>query len=191
MTTYRDRKSDAGLWLKGCTWCGIEGKTRAGRLWNNLVTRTTGRHKDKCYDFATNGFTDFQEFAEWCQEQYGYLHTEDNGRFWQLDKDILGNGRLYSPTTCCFVPSKLNGILVEQESHQGLLLGTKMSENSQRFIARCRDVGGRKVHIGVYDTEEQAHHAWYEFKRNVIKEVLELYTISPLAEQALRDKWDI
>lgn len=97
--------------MKGYSWCGVYSKTRAGRVWNNLQTRTDGRHKDKCYDEAVNGFKGFQEFAEWCQSEYGYMNVEQNGRFWQLDKDILVSGNMvYSPDTCCFVPNRINSV---------------------------------------------------------------------------------
>jgi hypothetical protein len=192
LSTYSDKKSKDGLWLKGYTWVGVQSKTRAGRLWNNLETRTDGRHKDKCYDNAENGFKDFQEFAEWCQPQFGYMHVEQSGKFWQLDKDIIvPDNKVYSPDTCCFVPGRVNSALIEQRSEQGLPLGVSFNTNGERFVARYRNAQGRRVHIGVYDTPESAHSAWYSHKREAIRLILAQYDLSNRATEALKARWDL
>lgn len=189
---YRDKKSKDGLWLKSYTWCGVSGKTRAGKLWNNLETRTMGQHPDACYSEAVNGFSGFQEFAEWCQHQAGYLNKDPDGKFWQLDKDILGNGKLYSPTTCVFIPGKLNSLLIEQPSKSGLMLGvTQDLNNSPRFVSRGRLFSGKKQHIGTFDTEIEAHTAYINFKREVIFMAIRQMTLPVQVVQALVSRWDV
>jgi hypothetical protein len=47
-------------------------------------------------------YSDFMSFYNW-----GILNGWKEGL--QLDKDIVGNGKLYSPETCCFVTRKENG----------------------------------------------------------------------------------
>lgn len=172
MTSYRDRTKD-GLWLKSYTWCGLNGKTRAGKLWNNLETRTKGKHKDRCYDSALNTFEDFQQFAQWCQDQPGYMTKDLDDNFWQLDKDLLGDGNTYGPKTCCFIPAKLNSILIEQKSKTGFLPGvTQDLSNSVKFVARGRTLSGKKVHIGAFETELQAHRAYTDFKGAVVRQII-------------------
>lgn len=192
VSMIEDSKSPSGLWLKNRIIDGKSVKTRAGRLWNNLETRTQGRHKDKCYNDAVNGFGSFQEFAEWCQYQHGYTNTEDNGYFWQLDKDILIPGnKVYAPETCCFIPNKVNSLLTESKSLLGLPTGVSYSNNGCRFVARCRDLSGKRVHVGVYDCPEEAHWAWYEYKREVIKMILRKYDLSSAVVIALKTQWNI
>lgn len=49
----------------------------------------------------------FTNFASWYKEH----HREG----WQLDKDILANGKkIYSPETCCFVPIEINSIFTSR-----------------------------------------------------------------------------
>lgn len=187
-----DVKAENGFWLKSYTVGGTNVKTRAGRLWNNLETRTQGKHKDSCYDTAINGFTDFNQFAEWCQSQHGYMNKDDNGYFWQLDKDILGQGhKVYCPDVCVFVPNKVNSILIEQNNSSGLPLGVTPSGNGQRYVAKGRDLAGIKRHIGTFDDPEDAHWAWYEYKREVIKMVLRKYELGSKVVNALKSQWNI
>jgi hypothetical protein len=75
----------------------------------------------RCYTITKNGYknyykkgvkvcdewkNDYQKFLDWCLE---------NGwqKGLQLDKDIKGNGMLYSPETCCFVTARDNGLARE------------------------------------------------------------------------------
>lgn len=46
----------------------------------------------------------FENFVRWYNDNY---YTIDDEQM-DLDKDIFGNGKLYSPQTCVFVPHKLN-----------------------------------------------------------------------------------
>lgn len=81
--------------------------------------------------------------------------------------------------------------LIEQESKQGLPLGVSYNTNRTRYRARYRDAQGNRIHIGVYDTQEAAHVAWYSHKREVIQMILKEYTLSDRAVAALVKSWDL
>ena len=92
----------------GCHKGSIKCKhTKSYKVWHSMMSR--------CYDASTQAryptykgctvakeWHNFQIFAEWFEANYieGY----------QLDKDIIGNGKLYSPETCLFVTHAENSI---------------------------------------------------------------------------------
>lgn len=68
-------------------------------------------------------------FAKWFKKNY------ITG--WQLDKDILGNGKLYSPDTCCFVPPEINMCLVGNNANGVTFVKGKWQASfSQKYIGR-------------------------------------------------------
>ena len=159
-----------GKWIRSYRLNGIQHVTRSGVLWANILNRC-GRNSYSTsfpsYYTCINGFTDFNSFAEWCQNQQGYLEKELNGRFWSIDKDILvPNNKTYSETTCCFVPNELNNILTYVKIGN-LPIGVSAVKGSNKFRARC-SIGGLRKDLGTYDTSELAHRAWQERKIEVI-----------------------
>lgn len=141
--------------------------TRSAVLWNNLTQRCSG--KIKGYEGSENFFESYQQFTSWCQNQYGYMLKEENGKYWQLDKDILDPGeQVYSPNTCLFIPTKLNSFI--RERVKSGLIGTSLIKG--RYKAQIRSSGGRNKILGVFDTEIEAHLAWREGKAKRIEEIL-------------------
>jgi hypothetical protein len=49
---------------------------------------------------------DYQNFAKWYHEQ-----AFDRAGKYQLDKDLLGNSKIYSPETCCLLKDNINQLL--------------------------------------------------------------------------------
>jgi hypothetical protein len=141
----------------------IDGKkcpTRAAVLWYNLNRRIikTDLDKNRCYLGVTLDFSNFQEFAEWCQHQYGYTNKDINGKYWNLDKDISGIGN-YSKEGCLFIPEDVNKIFSSMDSAKGY----DYHKASKKFRVRCC---GEMV--GLFDSEEEAAEAYIEYKRTKI-----------------------
>lgn len=153
----------------------VEYTTRAGQLWKNINSRCRygGAYQDiqPTYVGVTNDFTSFQEFAEWCQTQYGYMNKETNGRFWQLDKDLkVAGNNAYTKNACLFVPSMVNNLLIRRQIDRGEHpLGVSWNKICLKFQARCSDGTGRVKHLGYFDCEYEAHRAWQEYKIGLIK----------------------
>jgi len=102
----------------------------------------------------------FQNFAQWYEENYvqGFV----------LDKDVLFKGnKIYSPETCCFVPQEIN-ILFTSYNKGNLPIGVKKIGN--KFYAYLRK-GGDKIHLGIYNSSEEAFYAYKIAKEDWIKEI--------------------
>lgn len=165
-TNAPDVKSESGAWIRSYRTGSDRYHTKGGVVWNNILTRCkpTGTG-------AVNGFENFQDFMDWANTEYGY-GQQDSGGMWHLDKDILVYGnRTYSKDNCMFVPQSVNKLVLENPLYRGELpIGVSLS-SSGKYRARCKH-DGSEVHLGVYDSPEQAHLAWVCKKRDIVKEIL-------------------
>lgn len=162
-----DIKDINGLWVMDYVsnesidgvFVPVMNRTRGSVLWGNLTKRCKSGgsyQKDRpSYVGVENKFENNQLFIEWCQDQFGYMHKDETGKFWQLDKDLLVIGnREYSPETCCFVPHRINMILNTSKALRGQWpIGVRKFRNS--FTSNYKD-----VYLGSFKTPEQAHQAW-------------------------------
>jgi hypothetical protein len=171
-----DFEDENGLWVRSYSPAPNESHTtRAGLLWHsvNMRCKVGGFYQAKkpTYIGCTNGFKDFQEFAEWCQHQYGYLNKEDNGNYWSLDKDlkVFGN-KEYSKETCIFVPSRVNSLLNSSNASRGCFpLGVDFHQ--QKFRIRCYQGATTRKHLGHFDCQYEAHQVWQRYKVDLIRRV--------------------
>jgi hypothetical protein len=104
----------------------------------------------------------FSKFKLWmdCQDWQGK----------DLDKDILTqHNKVYSPLTCIFVTAEINNLLNEHGKKRGMYpMGVYIRGN--RYVAQYRAYG-KKIHIGCYDTPEEAHEDYKEFRYKYIAEI--------------------
>lgn len=148
------------------------------KLWSDMLCRCY--NKKRATDYPTYKDTevckewyDFQNFAEWCYEQKGFTSTDDNGKVFAIDKDILGNGKVYSPETCCFVPREINNLLTIRHNHRGgQALGVYKKHKSLKYTSKV-SIGGSENYLGSFTTEFEAFQAYKEAKEAYIKEVAE------------------
>ena len=177
MYNVQDRQDESGRWLRCYTSEGVQHHTRAGLFWSGLCARcrVDGIHQTRnpTYIGVTNGFKDFQEFAEWCQTQYGYMNKEGNGKFWSLDKDlkIFGN-KEYTSTACIFVPSRINGILINKAAKRGNWpVGVSWSKRELKFQSTCSQGKSRNKNLGIFSCPLEAHKAWQRYKMQYIRKI--------------------
>lgn len=101
----------------------------------------------------------FSNFKKW-------METQDwEGK--QLDKDILSPyNRIYGPDTCVFVDQKVNLFIIENNAMRGEFpVGVVFDKESGKYRARCCSVEtGKQACLGRYETPEEAHEAWLDFK---------------------------
>lgn len=163
---YKDFKTEDGLWSKGFGENRIFYQTRSAYLYSSLEQRcnpSNSVQQNGGYLGITNNFIGFQDFADWCQDQYGYTKKEANGRYWSIDKDIkiLGNTS-YSREACIFVPAAVNNLFLKSTpSKSGLPIG--VSQTYQGYSANFNTRLGRKTISGL-QTPEEAHKLWQNAK---------------------------
>ena len=164
-------------------------------LWNSMLLRCTQKYWDKKPTYTgttcSENFKHYSFFYEWCQEQVGFGRFDENGKCWQLDKDILIKGnKTYSENVCVFVPQRLNSLLLRREASRGAhLVGVYWLKNRSKFMAQCANKSGKQIYLGVFDDEIRAFQAYKSFKEAYIKEVASEYKsqIDERVYQALLD----
>lgn len=146
-------------------------------LWGCLLKRCFCEkyHKTKpTYKDVTvcEEWLDFQNFAEWCNKQKFFNVKDDKGKSYQLDKDILLKGnKIYSPETCCFVPSQINSLFSYVKSTKGEYpAGVSYMKSRGKFEAYVSK-RGKRVNLGHFNTCEEAFQAYKKAKEAHIKEL--------------------
>jgi len=91
---------------------------------------------------------------------------------WELDKDILQKGsKLYSKDTCCFVPHEVNLLLIKSDKSRGEYhVGVYFDKHAGKFKAQLA-INGKRKHLGLFNTAEQAFFAYKAAKEAYIKVV--------------------
>lgn len=107
----------------------------------------------------------------------------------ELDKDILCPGnKVYSPDTCCFVPKYLNVFLNKNKALRGSLppgVRIQRIKCGKKFQGQL-SFQGKRVHLGTYDTPQQAHQAYLKARAERIREIAENYPDPRIREGLLR-----
>jgi len=155
---------------------------KAYKIWKGMIQRCYSEESLKRFPTyrgcrICDEWLHFQTFAEWFYKNY----VEG----WTLDKDILGNGKLYSTETCCFVPNRINNLLTrhwENEFGQGV----KMQGN--RFRVQVNTLNVKRKHIGYYRKADEAKSAYSEAKRKAIEEIVNYYPLKDKNKESIIEK---
>lgn len=119
----------------------------------------------------------YDVWVEWARQQVGFLNTDDKGKIWQQDKDILFKGnKVYSPDTCVFVPKEVNTFHTLRSRFRGEYpCGVSFKENNFKYSAKIVR-GGCGKHLGIFDTPEAAFLAYKAAKEAYAKQLAVKYT---------------
>lgn len=99
----------------------------------------------------------FMAFREWMRTQ----DWEDK----ELDKDLIGDGKLYSPENCVFVLSKLNLFFIDSGASRGdCPIG--VCKRKGKFMSYVR-FDGKLKHLGMFPSASEAHAAWHKAKLEI------------------------
>ena len=140
------------------------------KLWNSMIERCYSDNQKKVFDTykdctISNSFLHYDYFYEWCATQKGF--NCDN---FDLDKDLLiKSNKIYSETTCVFLPKEINKALSTKKSQRGgCLIGVRKTKTG--YQSRC-SVRGKNYSLGTFKTEIEAFDAYKQTKESYLKEL--------------------
>ena len=147
--------------------------TKEYKLWCHMLERCYSdayQKKKPTYEGCevSDKFKSYEYFYEWCHKQVGF----DN-QGWHLDKDSLVKGnKVYSESTCVFLPVEINLLLTKCIASRGEhLIGVCWSKTNKAFVAHVGKSKGKQEHLGYFKTEIEAFNAYKKAKELYIKEV--------------------
>ena len=148
-------------------------------LWRTMLQRVYSekhltRKPSYLYVTVCDEWYNFQNFAGWCETQKFFNAKDDNGKTYQLDKDILAkDSKVYSPETCCFVPSEINNQFVLRQKARGKYpIGVSYNKSRNKFESQITRYG-KGTTLGMFGTPEEAFYCYKEAREGYIKEVAE------------------
>ena len=122
----------------------------------------------------------FSNFKAWMESQ------EWEGK--ELDKDLLGDGKIYSPDTCCFVTKNINYFLVHRKTSSNCLIGCDLIPSGM-YQSRCRNpLTEVRDYLGTFKTELEAHKVW-QAKKHEYSCMLADMQSEELVAKALRERY--
>ena len=138
------------------------------RVYVEKKSRTSYLNVSVCDDWHN-----FQNFAEWFYKQEFSETKDENGKRYDLDKDILvKDNKIYSPNTCCFVPNEINCLFIRNKRFRGNLpIG--VTKSGRRFAARLSKGFDNRVFLGSFKTETEAFLSYKNAKEMYLKELAE------------------
>jgi hypothetical protein len=163
-----NRKSVFGIGYigYGIYKASIKGKhTKCYSIWRGILQRCYYHYKElnnsyknvQVYDYWHN----FQNFAKWFEENY----VEG----WELDKDLFSiDKKIYSPSSCCFIPKEINCLIKEQKETTGTVK-IKSKYKSQIGVNKNHN------HIGTFNLLDEANNAYKKEKRKHLISIVEKY----------------
>ena len=150
-------------------------KTKEYKLWHSMLVRCysdTIKKKHPTYEGCevSDNFKSYEYFYEWCNKQIGFSNKD-----WHLDKDLLTKGnKIYSESTCIFIPREINSLLTKCTASRGEhLIGVYWSKRNKAFVAMVNKNKGTQEHLGYFNTELEAFNSYKTAKESFIKEQAE------------------
>lgn len=163
----------------GINDAGLEDSTdKRYVLWTSIIRRSYS----EVYHKSKPSYKDVRVSEDWRRLSNFIKDIEKLPNFdlavsenWELDKDLLGGDqKLYSKNTCCFLPRELN-TLFTSESKKGLKKGVFYNKRLGKFTASINRGGKVRSHIGVYETEEEAHFNYCKEKQKHLDSLILKY----------------
>lgn len=164
----------------GIGYIGVGEKTNRDiyKIWTDMIYRCYSNYKHtKQPSYIGCKVEDdwhcYQNFAKWYNENYW-----SNGNMkLALDKDILCKGnKVYGSSKCILVPQQINGLFVKSKNmnKKPIPVGVHYHKMNKKFISQLSTTDGH-IHLGSFNTKEEAFYVYKESKEKHIKDVADRY----------------
>ena len=159
----------------------IDGRAiKSYKIWMAMLGRCYSTKDKKYHQYGAKGvkvcdeWLYFSNFKKWFDENYRYDLVEQGIKI-ALDKDLMSDGsKIYSPTTCIFLPERANSFISTSELHKNNTSGYigvywfKRDNKWKAQITKCDT--GKVTHLGYFDNIEDAHKSYQSARKiEVIK----------------------
>lgn len=113
----------------------------------------------------------YSEFKEFIRGVFGFGMRDGEGRRYQLDKDIVGDGSIYSKDTICFAPQQINKFLTKSDRARGEYpIGVSFDKRYGRYKSNIRFMK-KPRHLGCFSSPEEAFFAYKSAKEGFAKDL--------------------
>lgn len=134
--------------------------------WTSMIKRCYSKSYQNRYP-AYKGCVVCEEWKRFSNFK-AWMETQDwEGK--QLDKDLLGSGKLYSPENCCFISKKVNQFMIDQKTRRGVWpIGVYWNKRDECFKSQIRNpFTSKNENLGEFITAEAAYLAWKQRKKEL------------------------
>ncbi|MFA0145349.1 hypothetical protein AB4452_04605 [Vibrio lentus] len=182
---FKNRKPKYGIGINDADYS--TSKCRYYKKWNALIFRCYSEKTKQSYREVTvcDKWLLFSNFRAWCIKQE--KEVGDISKL-ELDKDLLGNGaKTYSPSTCCFLPRKVNNFLENTSRGTGLMGARKQEKvKGTKYEVEIRNpINNTRKQIGTYLTERRAHQSYILGKTEIAQQIA--YHTDLIPQQHVKD----
>lgn len=121
-------------------------------------------------------------FKRWFDENY----VEG----WAIDKDLLSEtkpGKLYSQSTCCFLPSQINSAIMYEKANTALP-GVYFKKANQKYVAQLNvlENGKRKnLHLLIHDCPYTCFEVYKQAKEKYVRGLANQFQLPSRVKDAL------
>lgn len=173
----------------------VDGKKVVKREYNQWAGMKIRAGTHKFYEGVSlsDKFKSYDSWCEWAKKQKGFMNVEPSGKVWAIDKDILGDGKLYSEDVCVFVPVEINN-LIKSSGNKGLPTGVWY--DSGVSYHNYKAIGGYLGHqfqLGGFSDVKRAHFVYLQFRTWMVEDIILRYgnSVDERVYQSLRASCDI
>lgn len=156
-------------------------------LWSGFMNRA-GKYKTYKNVTVSDNFRSYDYFFDWYNKQVGAHCTDINGRPFELDKDIVGDGSLYSEDVCVLVPKELNSQFKRYNKRNNTLPLGVSKEDRKNLYRASLSINGKFYNLGYYETPEQASKVYNQKRKERSIEIINLYPLDPRVTDILLNK---